>query len=137
MDPIEVTFGASGIKDAYKLVLASKSLDVICTSKDFRDVIGDFYDNQLYPEIVKKQLREVIPSTPDNKEYQAKTQTANHKIGLMAPKYPSETDLLITDSEIILVSFQKDQPVAMISRNSEMIKQMRTLFEKVWETCEK
>jgi hypothetical protein len=56
---------------------------------------------------------------------------------LPADKFPFKSDLIIFDDVILYQSFKKEQPIAAVLSDQNMVDTMKMIFELAWEAAEK
>lgn len=137
MNNVRVLTGSSGIKDGYEEMMILDKLDVVFLSENYADVIGDFFDTVVYPSLKRKAVREVVPYSSKNKDYQKKMSQENYPIGLLKDYKASESDLLIGEAKACVISFNSASPFALIIEDSELISLLKTLFLAVWTRSDK
>lgn len=130
---IRILPGAEGIKQAYELVLKAKRADIICLSQNYEAVIGDYFDKTFAPALYGRvRTREILPDTIDNRDY-AKTKQADLNQVRFTGMKLTETDFIVTDSAVVLISFDARAAAATVIEEAEMVKFMGNLYEEMWE----
>lgn len=130
--------GAAGIKAVYELALGQKQLDVICLSDQYGQVIGDYFDNVVAPKLYGSDivLRELLPATPENEQSELVESETNQRRFLQlgdAATSAGQSDLLIGDNMVVVISFNQETPAAIVMNDVELVKSFRVYFEKLWE----
>lgn len=130
---IQVLPGAEGIKSVYERSLAEKSLDIMCMSSEFEQVLGDYFDMEYAPKLYGKvKTREILPDKPENRDYaKGKDQKLNQV--RFAEGEPTETDMLIGNDWVGLVSFDAENPVAVVIEEAELVKAFKRQYELLWK----
>lgn len=127
---IQVLPGAEGIKQAYRMSLEATSLDIMCLAEEYEQVVGDFFEAEFAPELYKKATREILPDSPDNKEYAQKKDEKNEVRFINGQ---SESDLLISDEKVILISFNQKSPYAVMISDETLVQSFKNQYEALWE----
>lgn len=137
MNQVRVLAGASGIKQAYELVLQAKKADIVCLSQNYEEVIGDYFDKTFAPSLYGKvQTREILPDNSGNREY-AKTKDASLNQVKFTSRLRTETDFIVTEEAVILISYKPENAMATVIEETEMVKFMGKMFEEMWEKASK
>jgi len=136
----QVLPGAAGIKSAYELALGQKKIDVICLSDQYGQVIGEYFDNVVAPKLYGREiiLRELLPATPENEKSELAGSASNQRRFLQvgnAATRAGQSDLLIGDDLVVVISFNQEAPAAIVMNDVELVKSFRVYFEKLWETA--
>lgn len=126
---IRILEGKEGIIAGYKAMLSEDSLDIICLSSSYAEVVGDFFDREYAPELYTRCTREILPDTKENRDYR-RTKEAKNQVRFLKAK--SETDVVIGRGQMLLVSFDKSSPFAILTTDLELIAQLRMQFEALW-----
>lgn len=128
---VRILPGAAGIKQAYEESLTAGNLDIVCLSTNYFTVIGDYFDKSYAPRLYGKiNTREILPDTAGNRA-DAKKKSASNQVRFFKNE-PSESDYLLYDDKAILVSFNPDQPYALIIEDAELVANLRSQFEALW-----
>lgn len=129
MNSVQILLGAEGIKLAYELSLENRVLDIQCLSQNYGKVIGDSFDRDYYPRLMKSGIktREIVS---DDGNDESKNNDRNK---FRYSKKVSESDLLIGDNWVTMISYNLKTPIAVVIRNKEIIDNLRSLFEEAWK----
>src|SRR3989344_1048660 len=94
---IQVLPGAEGIKEAYRMSLQSKKLDIVCLTENYAEIIGDFFEKEYAPKLYdgSRNTREILPNSPDNRAYAKKKGKMNQTRFIQGE---AESDMLIFDT---------------------------------------
>jgi len=124
--------GAEGIKDAYRLSLQAASLDVVCLTENYEEVIGDFFDKEYAPKLYDgtRTTREILPNSPGNRAYAKKKGEMNEARFINGQ---AESDMLIFENTVILISYDQESPYACVIENETLVKGMKMQFENLWK----
>lgn len=135
MDNTRILKGKEGIRQAYELALTSKKVNSVCLSLKYEVVVGDIFN-----EYDKKRtslgipLRDIICDVDENR---GMISNDNLEVKyLKLDKYP-ETDLLVSDERVVLISFDKDNPSALVIEDKNTISAFQVYFEKLWDSANK
>lgn len=129
---IRVLSGAQGIKQAYGLVLSSKKADIICLSQQYEQVLGDFFDREFAPKVYGRvKTREILPDSADNRDYAKNKDAAINQVRFTSMK-PTETDVIVTEKAVILISFNPDSAKAVVIEEPELTVFFKEVFEALY-----
>lgn len=130
---IRVLEGGEGIREAYEETLRSKRLDIQCLSSRYEDIIGDYFDKNYAPRLFKSGIttREILPDTKENREYAKKKDGKKNQVVLL-PNVESESDFIITDDSIVLISYSNN-PYAVIISDQELLSLFQGQFDLLWK----
>lgn len=133
---IRVLERPEGIEEAYEQTLQSKHLDIQCLSLRYKDVIDEYFDIDYAPRLFKSSIttREILSDTKENREYGEKKDGKKNQVAFLAG-VESESDFIITDDSIVLISYTKN-PYAVIISDSEIRKTIASQFNRVWESIQ-
>ena len=128
---VSVLFGANSIKKVYEDSLKDESLDIICLASNYKAVIGDFFDRIYGPKLYGKiKTREIISDNLENREdAKAKDQHIN-AVKFLAGT--SETDMLLSADKAVLISYNRESPLAVVISDPELVKSLKLEFEVLW-----
>ncbi|MBI3888158.1 hypothetical protein HY310_03785 [Candidatus Microgenomates bacterium] len=135
MGNAQILFGASGIKQAYKDLLTSKNLDIVCLSSNYSAVIGTFFDQEYAPKLFGSEIttREILPDTSGNRnDAKTKDQVKNQVKFLTDAK--SESDIILSEDKAVLVSYDLEAPFALVVSDKELVKSLKAQFEALWRS---
>lgn len=132
---VNVLMGASGIKSVYESTLSAKAVDFVCLSKDYDQVLGGWFDREYATKLKASriQTREILPDTSGNRaDSKSKDQTVN-AVRFLAVAEASESDLVVFDSTVALVSFAVENPFAIVISEPQMVGSIKTQFNVLWD----
>lgn len=123
MNKISIKTGKDAIICVYKESLKAKRIDTICTSRRYADVIGDYFDNDYLRALADKSIavREMLPGNLPRQIQLNKE---------------SESDLLLFGGKAVLISFDKDEPFALVVEDKEIVAMLSNMFEGLWRKGE-
>ena len=125
--------GAQGVKAAYERILKEKSLDIVCLAKRYEEVLGDYFDQEYAPRLYGKiKTREVLPDTKENRNYAKSKDERLNQVRYTSNK-TSETDFILGSNLVVLISYNQQNPMAVVIEEPELVKAMKGMFESVWE----
>lgn len=131
---VEVLVGAEGIKQAYRESLSQSNLDIVCLSNNYDQVIGDFFEKEFSPKVYGKvKTREILPDTLGNRKSLTEKDRSINDARFINPVSSSESDMLIFADKVIFISFAADAPMAVVVRETELVKSLKSQFEALWE----
>lgn len=133
MTMIKVYPGSSGIKEVYTLAIKQSELSIICLSKEYDKVIGDYFTQVFAPSVYGKiHTREILPDTKTNRiAIKNKLQSYN-AVRLMKSAHGSESDLLLWENTVVFISFRQKSPMAIKITDPEIVASLRSQFEMLW-----
>ena len=134
----QVLSGSDGIKTAYTKMLAEDNLNIVCLSKNYQQVIGDFFDDEFSPKLYgQKQTREILPDSPTNRAF-AKTKDAKiNQVRFVELTGQSESDLIIGENLVALISFSPEKPHAIVINDKTLVGNLQLQFDLAWQTAKK
>ncbi len=135
MNNVQILFGAAGIKAIYGESLENETLDIICLSEKYPDVIGDFFDKSYAPKLnsLPIKTREILPDKVENRSYASTKDQSKNQVRFIKNKYASESDLLVSQSKVVLISYDKTNPLAIVITDQELVNSFRAQFSALWE----
>jgi len=132
---IQLLPGADNIKSVYQRALNSKAADFICLSTGYQAVIGEWYDSEFEPQLFGSDIktREVVADTAGNRSYGAKKDGVKNQARYLSSS--AESDLIITDSFVAIISFEAVNPYAVVIEDLSIIQSARVWFEAIWASA--
>ncbi|MBU2459897.1 hypothetical protein KKG44_02145 [Patescibacteria group bacterium] len=132
---IQVLPGSNGIKDAYELSLRAKNLDIVCLSSAYASVIGDYFDKEYAPLLFGSatKTREILPDTEANRKDSQKKDGRKNQVRFLAKSIPSESDFLVFEHTAILVSYNLENPFAVVITDRDIVANLKNQFDRLWE----
>lgn len=109
---VQIHYGAEGIKNVYRDSLNEESLDIVCLSKNYKDVLGDFFDKEYAPKLYAKVKTREITELPNSQA--------------------NESDMLISQNKVVLISFGKSAPMAVVITDTELVRGFQNQFNALW-----
>ena len=139
MKNVTVLEGAEGIKKAYELTLNANALDIVCLSGSYAAVVGTYFDRDYAPRLFggATKTRELLPDTAANRSDAKKKDGVKNQVRFMAKLMKSESDYMLFDDTAILVSYKLDDPFAIIIQNSEIVANLKSQFDLLWQCAGK
>jgi len=139
LNSVQILAGASGIKKAYEQSLKTKKLDIICTSENYSQVIDSYFDDEYSPKLLGSTIktREILPDSPDNRDYTSKKDQNKNQVAFISVVQGIETDLLVVDDFVVQISYNQNQPLAIVISDPELVKSAKLQFNLMWEQAEK
>lgn len=136
MTRVSLLPGASGIKAAYELSLHASRLDIVCLSSAYTSVIGDYFDKDYAPRLFSGTIktREILPDTEANRRDGTKKDGIKHQVRLLTKSNPSESDFLVFEQTAILVSYNLENPFAVVITDYDIVANLQSQFSKLWES---
>lgn len=137
LNNIVILVGADGIKAAYEKTLQSKKIDIVCLSTNYEQVIGSFFEREYSPRLYDavRATREILPDTQGNRS-DAKSKEAGHELKFIKTSQKSESDMILTEDSLTLISFDPTGPCAVVICDSQIVESMKMQFEALWKGLE-
>jgi len=134
MDNVKVLEGSEGIKAAYEMTLTAKSLDIVCLSSAYASVVGDYFDRDYAPKLFgsKTATREILPDTVANRQDAKKKDGIKNQVRFITKNIPSESDYMLFGDTAILVSYDLNDPFAIVIKNRDIVSNLKSQFEALW-----
>ena len=131
---IQLLPGVSGIKQAYELSLTSKEVDIVCLSNNYEQVVGDYFTRVYSPKLYGGSIktREILPDNFENREYAKKKDGIKNQVRFLKVSEPSESDYLIFDNQLVLISYNPDSPFALVINDKNIVGNLKNQFEILW-----
>lgn len=132
---IQLLPGADNIKSVYQRVLMGKTADFICLSTGYEAVIGEWYDQEFEPKLFgsKIKTREVVADTTGNRSYGAKKDGVKNQARYLNDA--AESDLVVTDSFVAIISFDLANPYAVVIEDPSIVKSAQVWFAAIWASA--
>jgi hypothetical protein len=132
---IQVLFGAEGIKQVYDESIKQKSLGIVCLSKNYEQIIEDYFEKTFVPNVYGKiKTREVLPDTLENRKSQVNKIQSLNAVRFLKNTPESESDILIWENQVILISFRTQSTIVIIISEPELVKSLTAQFDNLWES---
>jgi hypothetical protein len=130
--------GAEGIKKAYTELLQAKNLDIVCLSEDYGKVLGNWYDREFWPSLKEGfiRTREILPDTDGNRNDSKSKDPQVNAVRFIVTATPSESDMILTDDSLTLISFDTGNPGAVVITDSQIVTSLRLQYETMWKALE-
>lgn len=131
---ISVMPGAVSIQAVYERVLKGKSADFVCLSTGYEAVIGEWYDkfeSKLFASSVK--TREVVADTAANRAYGAKKDGVKNQARYLSDS--AESDLVLGDDFMAIISFNPENPYAVVIEDPAIVSSAKVWFEAIWTSA--
>ena len=134
MNNVQVLFGVSGIKDAYGESLKEKDLSIMCLSEKYPDVIGDFFDKTFSPKLYGSKIntREILPDNKANRDYAQNKDQRKNQVRFIKNNLSSESDMILSFNKVVLISYDLNNPLAVVITDQELVNGFRAQFEALW-----
>ena len=127
--------GAEGIKSVYERIVNGKKGDFVCLSTGYTQVVGDWYDEDYAPRLFKSQVttREIVADTADNRAYGAKKDGVKNQTRYLADS--AESDLVLGDDFAAVVSYNPENPYAIVIEDPAIVKSVKAWFDVMWASA--
>ncbi len=128
----KVLSGIDGIKAAYQQALNEAKLDVICLSTEYQRVLGSYFEDMVEPKLHGGQLtlREILPRNSTS------VVEKDEMRRFLSATQPSESDLLIGEKLVVIISFNPHSPSAVVLEDEELINGFQTYFDNLWNLAQ-
>ncbi len=124
--------GVQNIQSVYERILKGERADFICLSTGYEAVIGEWYDKVFEPELYSGQIktREVVADNPNNRAFGEKKDGVKNLVRYLSDS--AESDLVIGDEFMAIISFNPVNPYAVVIEDQAIIRSARVWFEAAW-----
>jgi hypothetical protein len=129
---VQVLTGAQGIKAVYESILTGKAGDFMCTSKAFDQILGGFWKSYA-PKLYKNlKTREILVDNQENRDYAKKKNASKNQVRFCDPKLATETDFIVAQHMVALVSYSETSPMAVVISEPELVTALKNQFDQLW-----
>lgn len=124
--------GAENIKSVYERIMKSKKADFICLSTGYEQVLGEWYDTEFEPKLLRSSVltREIVADTEGNRKYGADKDGVKNQTRYLVGS--AESDLVIGDDYAAIISFNPSNPYAVVIEDEAIVASTRLWFETMW-----
>lgn len=132
---ISVLPGSLSIQSVYERLLKGKAADFVCLSTGYEAVIGDWYDNVFEEKLFSSQVktREVVADTTGNRAYGKKKDGVKNQARYLSDS--AESDLILGDGFMAIVSFNPENPYAVVVEDPAIVQSVRVWFDAIWASA--
>lgn len=134
MKPNAVTLlpGAGSIRSVYERVLKSTKADFVCLSTGYEQVIGEWYDREFEPKLFGSNVatREIVADTAGNRAYGTKKDGKKNQARYLTEA--AESDLVLGDDFAAIISFNHQNPYAVVIEDEAIVRSAKVWFETMW-----
>ena len=136
---IQMFLGAEGIKEAYEKTLKASTVDIVCLSDNYEEVLGNYFGKEYSPKLYNSSIktREILPDTQGNREYAKSKNAQKNQVHFLTVTKPSESDMMFFGDQAILVSYNKVAPFALLISDADIVGNMQNQFNSLWESLGK
>ncbi len=133
MGNAQILLGANSIKKVYEESLNDSPLDIVCLAQNYTGVIGDYFEKEYAPKLYGKvTTREIVPDTKENRQEAENKDKSKNAVKFL--KGNSETDLILSKSQAVLISYNQESPMAVVITDPELVKSFHLQFEALWKS---
>lgn len=127
--------GVQGIKQVYEMSLGAKKIDIICLSSQYAQVLGDWFDTNYQPKLAGSGIitREILPSIAGNSSTGAQKVSPN-QVKFLPADSVNESDLLIFEGQLALISFDQDNPMAIVIAEEKLVRAAQIAYDALWNS---
>jgi len=132
---VQILFGAEEIKQIYEKTLTTKKLDIICLTSRYSEVIGDYFDKKYTPQLFGSKIvtREILPDNTENRSDAKNKNGVKNQVCFIKIIKPSESDLLLFDDKVVLISYNQKAPFALVISDQALVTNLENQFEGLWK----
>lgn len=132
---ISVLPGAASIQAVYERLLKGKEANFVCLSTGYEAVIGDWYDNVFEDKLFGSKVitREVVADTDGNRSYGQKKDGVKNQVRYLTDS--AESDLILGDDFLAIISFDPQNPYAVVIEDSSIVSSAKVWFEAIWASA--
>lgn len=128
--------GADGIKQAYEMSLQAKTEVLVqCYTADYADVVSAEFFSNYFATLFGSNIKTRELLTLNDESYAAKWGSEKNLQLLVDFKKISnsiETDFFIFDEKVVFVSFNKENPYALVISDLNIFNAVKSLYELAW-----
>lgn len=129
--------GAEGIKQAYEKSLEGKEQWIQCFTEDYRDVVSDEFFDDYFKRLFSSDAKTKELLTLSDSDYIEKWGSEKNLQLMVDHKGKIETDTIVYDNTVIFVSFNKENPYALIIEDEQVAACMKSMFDNAWKHAAK
>jgi hypothetical protein len=134
---IQIYLGPEGIKEVYEMSLQTRSINIVCLANNYSQVVGDYldkvYSKKLYGSSLK--TREILPDNEANRRYAETKDPKKNQVRFLGGE-ESESDMMLFDNKVALVSYNPQNPFALVISDLELVISFQNQFNTLWERLE-
>lgn len=131
---VEFLEGPEGIKQAYERTFETKEIWIQCLTENYKDIVEEEYFNDYFDRFFKKsdiRSKEILRFEDD--EYVSEY-GSDKNLQLRIPVEEStETDFWVYDNKVTFVSFNKENPYALVIEDSNIANSMQNMYNLAWK----
>ena len=83
----------------------------------------------------KMKVREFVVDCKEGREYFKMANTASHKMKILPKSAKFDSDTIICDDRICMVSYGEKEVSAVVIWNDALVKTQKVMFEELWGRC--
>lgn len=135
----KIIYGVEEIKNIYEQMLNTGTLDIVCFATRYAKIVGDYFDKSYAPRLFnsKTRTREILPDNNENRKDAKQKDGLKNQVRFIKTSKPSESDLIISDDQVVLVSYNQQAPFALVIADKELISGFHNQFTALWEKSER
>jgi len=136
MNPVQIFFGAEGIKQVYGLSLKAKNIDIVCFSNQYDRIIGDYFDSNYSPKLygdLRIKTREILPDTKKNRQAAERKDKQKNQVKFIKLPQKSESDYILFNNKAALISYNQKSPFVCLVTDSDLVTNLKVQFENLWK----
>ncbi len=138
MGNTQIIDGREAIKEVYLDVLSYGQVDVVCQSSEYSKVIGDWFDNVFAQKLFSSEVktREILPDNKANRDSAKLKDQKKNQVRFIATGAASESDMLLLNDKVVLISFDQEKPMAVVVTDQEIVNGINNMFEALWKSLQ-
>ncbi len=126
--------GVEGIKTAYEMTFNAKEIDIQCLAYDY-DILGDGWFDKYFERFFSTNIKSRELLNEGDEEYMKKYGSDIHMQKRISSSAETNTDFMVWDNTVVFVSFEKENPYALIVEDSQIAIAMKTMFDLAWKSA--
>jgi sugar-specific transcriptional regulator TrmB len=131
---VEFLEGSEGIKQAYNRTFEAKEIWIQCLTEDYTEVVSDEFFNNYFEKFFNTNIKSKELLKFGDDEYISKYGSKKN-LQLIAPMTADkvETDFWVYDNKVTFVSFNKENPYALVVEDKDIANAMKTMYDLAWK----
>lgn len=128
--------GAEGIKKAYEKTFEAEEISIQCFTEDYGEVVGEKWFNDYFDRFFSSNIRsrELLKAESEGDgSYMKKYGSAKNLQLRVKNSVSTETDFMVYGNTVIFVSFNKENPYALVVEDSEIASCVQNMFNLAWK----
>lgn len=128
--------GTEGIKQAYEKTFEAEEISIQCFTEDYGEVVGEEWFNDYFDRFFSSNIRsrELLKAENEGDGIYMKKYGSSKNLQLRVKNsVPTETDFMVYDNTVIFVSFNKENPYALVVEDIDIASCVQNMFNLAWQ----